>query len=351
MNYQNYKESVLKDPRAKELNFDSDGRIHYIYRVTRIKDKQHYYGSRSELLEVEEATIGYKYFTSSDYVKEDFKKNPSNYYFKVIRYFNNRVDKIIFESYLHQKFNVKAHRRFFNRMNCTPFGIDNTGNPCSVETKEKMSMSSMKNSAEIKADPIRREKRRQSLIKMHIEIKADPKRKENRHHNQSAAAFKAQAEIKLDLVKYQRRCERSSNSHSVAIYQFDENWVFVKKYKGAAAAAVELGYPGNANIIAALTGRSPHYKKQHWILEKDYTCDPMFAMNKAKQISNMHKKPILLLNDLGEVTQEFGSANMAGKKLKINPAVIVKILAGYGDPIEKINKNFILKDINEKTIT
>ncbi len=351
LTYKKYKKEILKDPRVKKLNFEPDGRIHYVYRVTHVKDQKHYYGSKTEQFGIKETTIGRGYFTSSSNknFQQGFKKNPSLYYFKIIKYFNNNADKIIFESYLHQKFNVKLNLNFINKMNCTPFGIDNTGNLCSDKTKEKMSVSTIKNSADIDADPIRKEKRRKSLIKMHAKIKADPIRKENRRKNQSLAAFRAQAEIKLNLDKYKRRCKKSSDSHSVAICQFDENWHYVATYKGAAAAAQILGYPNNANIIAALTGRRPHHKKQHWVLEKDYIQNPKLAMERAKCISKMHKKPIFHIDNFGNIIQEFKSAALAGKKFKINPAIIVKILAGYNDSTEKFKEKFILKDTNEKT--
>ncbi len=127
MTLKRYKEEILKDPRAYKLDFNIDGRLHYVYRVSKLGE--HYYGSKTELVGLIEETIGIKYFTSSKNFdwRADFKTNPDEYKVKVIRRFNNKADKIIFESYLHQYFDVKNKSNFINRMNQTPYGFDTTG--------------------------------------------------------------------------------------------------------------------------------------------------------------------------------------------------------------------------------
>lgn len=126
MNYQNYKTHILKDKRSTKLNFEIDGRTHYIYRITHITNKEYYYGSKTG----DTSILGVKYFSSS--LDEEFIKdqnlNPLDYKYKVIRIFDNPADKMLFESYLHQKFNVKKRNNFYNRSNQTPFGFDTTGN-------------------------------------------------------------------------------------------------------------------------------------------------------------------------------------------------------------------------------
>ncbi len=119
-----FKEEVLKDPRSSKLNFEPDGRNHYVYRVS--KDREHYYGSRTDIGEDtigDKNTFGGGYYTSSEYLKYDFKKNRINYKVKIIKRFDNEADKIIYESYLHQKFDVRQHPGFINRCNQTPFGF------------------------------------------------------------------------------------------------------------------------------------------------------------------------------------------------------------------------------------
>ncbi len=120
-----FRQTILEDPRSKNLDFTPDGRLHYAYRVS--KDGDHYYGSKSELLGVVEATLGDGYYTSSNYLEESFKANPEDYKVKIIKNFNNSADKMIYESYLHQYFDVKLHDSFINRSNQTPFGFDRTG--------------------------------------------------------------------------------------------------------------------------------------------------------------------------------------------------------------------------------
>ncbi len=126
MTFTKYKYKVLQDIRSKKLDFISDGRLHYVYRVTELfQDGRHYYGSRTEC----KITIGHNYFTSSkdrDFCIS-FKEKTDNYKIKIIKIFDNPDDKMLFESYLHQKFNVKDNDNFINRANQTPFGFDTTG--------------------------------------------------------------------------------------------------------------------------------------------------------------------------------------------------------------------------------
>ncbi len=122
MTFKCYKARVLEDPRSSILSFTPDGRNHYVYRVS--KDNKHYYGSRTD---VSEPQIGKRYFTCSKYLEEDFRANPNSYKVKVIKEFNNADDKMLYESYLHQHFNVKNNDVFINQVNQTPYGFDTTG--------------------------------------------------------------------------------------------------------------------------------------------------------------------------------------------------------------------------------
>ena len=53
--------------------------------------------------------------------------NKERYKLKIIKVFNNPGDKILYEAFLHQYFNVKLHNNFWNESNQTPFGYDTTG--------------------------------------------------------------------------------------------------------------------------------------------------------------------------------------------------------------------------------
>ncbi len=124
MSFKKYLKEIMDDPRSGVLNFWLDGRLHYVYRIS--KDNLHYYGSKTD---EDELTIGCGYYTSSydKKFREEFKANPEKYKIKVVSIFTNRSECIIYESYLHQKFNVKDHPNFINRSNQTPWGFDTTG--------------------------------------------------------------------------------------------------------------------------------------------------------------------------------------------------------------------------------
>lgn len=125
MRYSIYKKLVLQDERSSKLIFEPDGRIFYVYRITNIESKEYYYGSRnSDSENLLEDLIKY---SSSSKRKNDIKNNKEKYKFKILKVFDNTADKIIYESFLHAKFNVKKHNQFFNESNQTPFGFDTTG--------------------------------------------------------------------------------------------------------------------------------------------------------------------------------------------------------------------------------
>lgn len=136
--YREYRASVFENKRFHKLEdgFINDGRNHYVYRVKDLEDNTYYYGSRS----TKEAPIidFWKYRTSG--CKKDLIREygESRFRVKIIAIFDNKSDKICYESFLHQYFDVRNNDRFFNRMNQTPFGIDFSGMKHSEETKERM---------------------------------------------------------------------------------------------------------------------------------------------------------------------------------------------------------------------
>jgi len=141
--YSIYKKSVLQDKRSKKLNFEPDGREHYVYRITDYtrSEKEHYYGSHTpergkKYDSLEEEFWAYR--TSSKYnVLNENKKEQ--YKIKILKVFDNPADKMIYEAFLHQYFNVKLSSKFWNESNQTPFGYDTTGLKFknSEETKAK----------------------------------------------------------------------------------------------------------------------------------------------------------------------------------------------------------------------
>jgi hypothetical protein len=111
--------------KRKRVN---DMKYHYTYRITNIKEGMYYYGVHScDCLPKED--IGIKYWSSSK--REGFvehqKQNPEQYKYKVLKIFNTRVEAVEHEIFLHKKFDVKLHEKFYNDSNQTSANFDTTG--------------------------------------------------------------------------------------------------------------------------------------------------------------------------------------------------------------------------------
>lgn len=101
---------------------------HYVYRITNIKEKRHYYGARSSKIKPE-LDIGVRYFSSSSDEKFMFEQveQPQNFKYKVIGTFRNREEAMQLEVKLHAKFNVAQNPNFYNRQAQTSTGFDRLG--------------------------------------------------------------------------------------------------------------------------------------------------------------------------------------------------------------------------------
>lgn len=104
-----------------------DGRFYYVYRITNIVENKHYYGSRVSKIEPKE-DLGIKYFSSiknseNNWIKLDQKLNKSNYKYKILKVFSTAFESIVYESYLHARFDVKNNDKFYNKSNQTPTGF------------------------------------------------------------------------------------------------------------------------------------------------------------------------------------------------------------------------------------
>lgn len=117
----------------------------YVYRITNKTTKTHYYGSRV-CNTPPTMDLGIKYFSSSydTTFMEEQKINKSNFKYKVVRVCVDNIEKQLFESYLHSKFNVSSNKAFYNKVKQTVEGFDctghkfNLGRVLSLETKEKL---------------------------------------------------------------------------------------------------------------------------------------------------------------------------------------------------------------------
>jgi len=113
--------------------------IHYVYRITNIITKKHYYGKRSSKIDPK-LDLGIKYFSSSkdsDF-RKDQKLNPHHYKYKIVAKFSTAMEAIIRESKLHYLFNVGKNENFYNKANQRINGFDTTGTSPSIETRNKI---------------------------------------------------------------------------------------------------------------------------------------------------------------------------------------------------------------------
>lgn len=106
--------------------------IYYVYRITNIIEKKHYYGYRGTERKPED-DLGKKYFSSSS--DKQFKKlqrtNPELFKYKILKLFTEKEHAVLMEIKLHKKFDVKNHPSFYNLANQLHEGFcaNNKGRP------------------------------------------------------------------------------------------------------------------------------------------------------------------------------------------------------------------------------
>ena len=102
---------------------------HYVYRITNLLLKKHYYGTRTSKIKPPAEDIGYIYFSSSSDKEfiNDQKANPQNYKYKVIKIFDTRKEAMKLEIRLHSKFEVGLNEKFYNRAKATSTSFDPSG--------------------------------------------------------------------------------------------------------------------------------------------------------------------------------------------------------------------------------
>lgn len=109
-------------------NLVNDMKYHYTYRITNVKEGMYYYGVHScDCLPKED--IGVRYWSTSkrDGFVDHQKQNPEQYKYKVIKIFDTRIEAVEHEIFLHKKFDVKLHTKFYNDANQTSTNFDTTG--------------------------------------------------------------------------------------------------------------------------------------------------------------------------------------------------------------------------------
>ena len=94
----------------------SDGRYHYVYRITNLVENKHYYGKRTSKKNPYD-DLGSRYFSSSR--DKNFilcqKNFPEIFIYKIISMHEDSTSAIKKESEFHIKFDVAVNRKFYNR--------------------------------------------------------------------------------------------------------------------------------------------------------------------------------------------------------------------------------------------
>lgn len=104
---------------------------YYVYRITNIENKKHYYGARQSK-SLPKNDLGVIYFSSSKDIqfKDEQKQYKEKFKYKIIKTFNNRLDMINYEIMLHNKFNVGKNVNFYNGAKQTSKSWDASGKTC-----------------------------------------------------------------------------------------------------------------------------------------------------------------------------------------------------------------------------
>lgn len=113
---------------------------YYVYRITNIVERKHYYGKRKTKKNPKN-DLGYSYLSSSTNKEfiEDQKSNKSNYKYKIVKVYNNPEEASKLEIRLHNKFNVGVNPNFYNKVKQTSIKFDATGFVITPEHKAKIS--------------------------------------------------------------------------------------------------------------------------------------------------------------------------------------------------------------------
>lgn len=127
--FKKYKQITLNNDKIYKLIFKPLPQhlgLYYVYRVTNIIDNTYYYGSR---ISKKENILDdfWQYCTSGKQKKNIKNYKTTKFKVKILKVFDNSGDMIIYESFLHQYFDVKLHESFFNESNQTPFRFSVAG--------------------------------------------------------------------------------------------------------------------------------------------------------------------------------------------------------------------------------
>lgn len=223
-------------------------KYHYTYRITNTEERMYYYGVHScNCLPKED--IGVKYFSSTkkEFIK-DQKENPQNYKYKVLKIFSTRKEAVEHEIFLHNKFNVKCHKQFYNKSNQTSVKFDTTGTKIvHSETRNKkisLALTGVKHPKE------RVEKMKNSLLKKYEEGYINPNK-----------GKKASQEVRNKISKNHARISGEDNhmTKTIKIFNSKDELKFIST-GSFSKLCKEHNLPENQLVISFKNNGSPIYK-------------------------------------------------------------------------------------------
>lgn len=189
--------------------------FHYVYRITNIITKMHYYGCRSSKMHPS-LDLGHKYFSSSkdrEFLQEQ-ENHKEHFKYKVIRIFQTREDALSFEIKLHTRFDVDKNPSFYNKAKQTTVGFyyTNKGTKFSKEHREKIASKSRNKSERCR-------KLISEKVKLDWANMPEEKRKQKSESISKALMGKPQPEWKNK--QHSERMSGSGNSKAKIIHIFD----------------------------------------------------------------------------------------------------------------------------------
>jgi len=207
-------------------------KYHYVYRITNINERKHYYGVRSSSVKPV-YDLGVKYFSSSKdsgFIRAQ-RENPRLFRYKVIRCYNSRSEAVAAEIKLHNKFNVHVNESFYNRCKQTAVGWDTTGNEVTKDTRVKIS---------------------NGLARV-----GHPKGMLGKKHSLETRN------------KIKHSCRVKARQRSYPVYQYTLDGEFIREFEYIGAVKVFFGLNSAlANVIKAIKYPHRKYKDSLWRLEK-----------------------------------------------------------------------------------
>ena len=126
-------------------------------------------------------------------------------------------------------------------------------------------------------------------------------------------------------VCYRKQNRGGSHVEAKTIYQYSIEGKFIKKWECIATASSELKINGS-NITMCAKHIRPNAGGFRWEYEYVDELKPTVKIKKSRK--GLNSKPILQLDEQGNIIAEYNSLNDAAEKINIHPSNISKVLHG-----------------------